>query len=113
MRKESARWETKRKMQQRREASVAADEEVKRLAKVAFANILDFARFEADGSVHIFDYNKAHEVGAKVSVVTRRVGRGKNAREVRITRIRMPDKFPALIKLGKHLGLFQTRRKRK
>ena len=64
----------------------------------------DFARFEPDGSVHIFDWDKAREVGAQVSVVTRKIGRGKNAREVRHTRIKMPDKFPALIKLLKHLS---------
>jgi hypothetical protein len=29
------------------------------------------------------------------------MGRGKNAREVRITQIKMPDKFPALMKLLK------------
>lgn len=34
-------------------------EKVQDLAKIAFANMDDFARFEADGSVHIFDYDKA------------------------------------------------------
>jgi phage terminase small subunit len=98
---------------QSEELRKAADKVVQDLAKIAFANIADFARFEPDGSVHIFDYDKAREVGAKVSVVTRKVGRGKNAREVRKIRITMPDKLPALIKLGKHLGLFQPRWKRK
>jgi hypothetical protein len=83
-----------------------ADRVVQDLAKIAFANICDFARFEDDGRVHIFDYDKAREVGAKVSVVTRKVGRGKNATEVRETKIIMPDKLRALIQLDKHLGLF-------
>lgn len=85
---------------------------VKELAKVAFANIADLIRFEEDGQVHI-DYDKAREAGAKVSDETRKVGRGKNAGEVQTTKIKMPDKLSALIKLGKHLGLFESRLKRK
>jgi hypothetical protein len=78
------------------------------LAKIAFANVDDFARSNPDGSVEIFDYDKAREIGAKVSVVTRTIGRGKNAREVRITEIRMPkNKLSALIRLGKLLGMFK------
>ena len=95
------------------EAQAEADRVLQDLAKVAFSNILDFARFEPNGRVHIFDWDKAREIGAKVSVSTRMVGRGKNAREVRTTTIRMPDKYPALIKLGERLGLFQSSRRRK
>jgi hypothetical protein len=77
---------------------------IKKLAKVAFGNMLDFARFNPDGGVEIFDWEKAKEVGAKVSVVTRKEGRGKNAREVRITEIKMPNKFSALMKLLKYVS---------
>jgi hypothetical protein len=91
----------KRKKSFRRRRPLS-EEAIQELAKVAFSNILDFARFESDGSVHIFDWEKALEIGAKVSVKTRRIGRGKNAREVRVTKIRMPDKFPALLKLCDH-----------
>jgi hypothetical protein len=77
----------------------AADKVIEDLVKIAFANVLDFARFEPDGSVHIYDWKKAREIGARVSVVSRTVGRGKNARQVRTTKIKMPDKFPALCKL--------------
>lgn len=69
------------------------------LIAIGFGNMDDFARFEPNGRVHIFDWDKARQVGAQVSVVTRKMGRGKNAREVRITQIKMPDKFPALMKL--------------
>ena len=100
---------TKKKFEEGAEPGLAAE----KASQVAFANVLDFARFQPDGTVHIFDYDKAREVGAKVSVTTRKIGRGKNAKEVRTTRIGMPDKLPALLKLGKRLGLFETRRKRK
>lgn len=101
---------TKKEIQPRGKPSVATGETVQDLARIAFANILDFARFEPGGGVHIFDWNRAREVGAQVSVVTRKVGRGKNAREVRSTRIKMPDKFRALCKL---LKLLTPPRKRK
>ena len=97
---------------ERRDPSVALDRVMQDLARIAFANVLDFARFSPDGSVEIFDYDKAREIGAKVSVITRKVGRGKNAREVRTTSIRMPrNKFSALVRLGEYVGAFKPRRK--
>lgn len=74
---------------------------IQELARVAFANMDDFVRFEPGSGVHIYDWDRAREVGAKVSVVTRTVCRGKNARAIRITEVKMPDKFPALMKLLK------------
>ncbi len=82
---------TKKKIQHGGEPSVAADRVVQDLARIAFANMFDFARFQDDGRLHIFDYDKPRDVGAKVSVVTRKVGRGKSAREVRRTKIKMPN----------------------
>jgi hypothetical protein len=63
---------------------------------------MDFARFEPGGRVHIFDWEKARDIGAKVSVTTRKIGRGKNAREMRVTQITMPDKARALFELYDH-----------
>ena len=90
--------------------SVEPGQMIQQLARIAFANVLDFARFEPSGRVHIFDWDKAREIGAEVSVVTRKVGRGKNAREVRTIRIKMPDKFPALMKLLKILDRIEVRK---
>lgn len=101
------------KKEKKATATVAIDETIQDLARIAFANVFDFARFEPSGRVHIFDWDKAREIGARVSVVTRKVGRGKNAREVRITQIRMPDKFPALMKLLKILDRPQRRKRAK
>jgi hypothetical protein len=89
--------EMKRKKKGRRRP--LSEEAVQELIKVAFSNVMDFARFEPGGRVHIFDWEKARDIGAKVSVTTRKIGRGKNAREVRVTNIRMPDKARALFKL--------------
>jgi hypothetical protein len=85
------------------------DDELQDLAKKAFANIFDFARVDSSGRrLEVFDLQKAADVGAVVSVRTRKIGRGKNAREVRATTITMPNKVKALEKLGKHMGLFST-----
>jgi phage terminase small subunit len=89
-----------------------ADRVVRDLAKVAFANIADFVQFEGNRIIEV-DHVKARDVGAKVKIVTRKVGRGKNMRTVRETDIQLPNKLAALIQLGKHLGLFQNGRKRK
>jgi hypothetical protein len=90
---------------------IEADRVVQDLAKIAFASISDFAQFR-DGGVIDIDHVKAREAGAKVTIVTRKVGRGKNARTVRETTIHLPKKLQALMRLGKHLGLFETQRKR-
>lgn len=96
-----------------RDTNAEVDKILRDLAKIAFANVLDFARFEPDGRVYIFDWEKAREVGAKVSITTRKIGRGKNAKEVRTTKILMPDKYPALLELGQRLGVFERRRRRR
>ena len=80
---------------------------MRELAKIAFSSMADFATFGSRGEITDIDFEKAREVGATVSVVTRKVGRGKNARTVVTTEIEMPDKFKALVELGKHFGLFQ------
>src|SRR6476620_1084342 len=80
---------------------------LRELAKIAFSSMTDFATFGRRGEIIDIDFEKAREVGATVSVVTRKVGRGKNARTVVTTEIKMPDRVKALIELGKRLGLFQ------
>jgi hypothetical protein len=93
----------KKATQKGKALNILTDDELQQLKKVAFGNMCDFARFEPDGRVEIFDWEKAREVGARVSITTRKVGRGKNAKEVRFTRIEMPDKARALFKLLEYL----------
>ncbi len=87
-----------------------ADRVIRELVKIAFANMADFVTLGSHGEIIDIDFEKAREVGATVSVVTSKVGRGKNARTVETTTIKMPDKVKALIQLGKHIGLFPHRR---
>ena len=77
--------------------------------------MLDFALFEPDGGVHIFDWAKAREIGAKVSIKTRMVGRGKECQRVRTTDIRMParKKVLALLKLLDHFVTLEADKARR
>jgi hypothetical protein len=86
-------------------------DKVEDLAKIAFGNIGDFAQFRDDGEI-VIDHAKAREAGAKVSVVDRKLGKGKNARRLRRIAITMPNKTRALMLLGKQLGLFKNRKNR-
>ena len=86
-----------------------ADRVVRELSKIAFGNMADFVTLDSNGDIAEIDFEKAREVGATVSVVSRKVGRGKNAGTVVTTTIKMPDKVRALIQLGKHIGLFPRR----
>ena len=70
-------------------ASAGAERAVRDLAKVAFANILDFASFRADGSVQI-DRKKAREVGAKVSITLAKSDRDRFERPKLQCRTRLP-----------------------
>ena len=83
----------------------AADRVLEDLEKRAFANIADIVRVDA-GDYYI-DFEKAREVDAVASRSIRRVGRGENAKESNELRVKLPNKFRALILLGRHLGLFK------
>lgn len=89
--------------QPERDPKQLADNVVAELAELAFANMHDFARFNPDGSIDIFDWEKARQVGAQVSVKVRKVGRGENARESRRVSVKLPQKWPALRKLADHM----------
>jgi hypothetical protein len=91
---------------------VAADRAVQDVAKVAFANVLDFARLDADGRVQSFDYDKAREVGAKISVVTRKWVKAKTRGMFGPLRSECQINT-SVDQVGKYLGLFPIRRKRK
>ena len=56
-----------------------------------------FTRFFPDGRVEIFDYDKAREVGAEISVTARARGTA--------TKIALPHKLTALCCSGQHLGM--------
>jgi len=90
---------------EKEQPEVQAARVVEELKKFAFANMADFIRFFPDGRVEIFDYDKAREVGAVISVTARARGTA--------TKIALPHKQTALVLLGQHLGMLPVQRGRK
>jgi len=89
-----------------------AERVVAELARIAFADIGDFLRIEADGTA-VVDLTQAPAASfAAVAEIVQDVyteGRGDAARAVRRTRFKLHDKLAALTKLGQHLKLFAER----
>ncbi len=82
------------------------------LAKLAFANMLDYMRVGPDGDP-VLDFSKLtrDQAAALVEVTVEDFldGRGEDARQVRKVKFKLADKRGALVDLGKHLGLFKER----
>jgi phage terminase small subunit len=82
------------------------------LAKLAFANMLDYMRVGPGGDP-VLDFSKLtrDQAAALVEVTVEDYldGRGEDARKVRRVRFKLADKRGALVDLGKHLGLFKDR----
>jgi phage terminase small subunit len=82
------------------------------LAKIAFANMLDYVRPDADGE---FDVDLSHidrDKGAAIQevVITRMNGAGEGGTPARRIRLKLASKRNALVDLGRHFGLFVERR---
>ncbi|NTF54409.1 terminase small subunit [Agrobacterium rhizogenes] len=80
------------------------------LAKIGFANMLDYMRAGPDGDPHLDFSRLTRDQAAALSEVTVEDftdGRGEDAREVRRIKFKLHDKKGALVDLGKHLGMFK------
>ena len=88
--------------------SITREAVLAELAKIAFANMLDYLRPGADG---YFDVDLARidrDMGAAIREVVVTPARG--ADEKPRARIKLADKRAALFDLGRHFGLFVERR---
>lgn len=82
---------------------------LRELAKIAFANMLDYVRAGDDGSVNVDLERIDRDKGAaiqEVVVIPMRIGDTK----IKRVRIKLADKHAALRDLGRHFGLFVERR---
>jgi phage terminase small subunit len=80
------------------------------LAKIGFANMLDYMRAGPDGDPHLDFSQLTRDQAAALSEVTVedfKEGRGEDARDVRRIKFKLHDKKGALVDLGKHLGMFK------
>jgi phage terminase small subunit len=88
---------------------VTVDRIVQELAKLAFANMLDYIQIQSDGTAYV-DFSKLsrQQAAAIGEIVTEEYteGRGEDARAVKRVKFKLLDKRGALVDLGKHLGMF-------
>jgi phage terminase small subunit len=88
---------------------VTTDRVIGELARIAFANSLDYWRVDSNGDP-ILDLAKiTRDQGGAISEIIvdeYKDGRSTDAREVKRVRIKLADKRAALVDLGRHLGLF-------
>jgi phage terminase small subunit len=89
--------------------AVTIDRIVAELARIAFANSLDYWTIDGNGQPQI-DLSKVNrDRGAAISEFTidqYMDGKSENAREVKQVRIKLHDKRSALVDLGRYLNLF-------
>lgn len=88
---------------------VTTDRVVAELARIAFANTLDYWTIDSNGEPQIDLSKISRDQGAAISeiIVDRYMdGKSADAREVKRIRIKLADKRQALVDLGRHLGLF-------
>jgi phage terminase small subunit len=91
--------------------AITADRVVAELAKLGFANMLDYMAVGADGDPALNFGALTRDQAAALQEVTVEDfvdGRGEDARDVRRVRFKLADKRAALVDLGKHLGLFSA-----
>src|SRR5258706_9619414 len=91
---------------------VTAARILEELAKLAFANMLDYMQVGPDGDP-VLDFSKlTRDQAAALTEVTVEDfldGRGEDARQVRKVKFKLADKRGPLVDLGKHLGIFKER----
>lgn len=89
--------------------AVTTDRVVAELARLAFANSMDYWTIDSKGQPQLDLSKITRDQGAAISEIVvdeYKDGRGEDAREVKRVRIKLADKRQALVDLGRHLGLF-------
>ena len=81
------------------------------LARMAFANMLDYVRLDPAGHADVDLSRLDRDTAAAVDevIVDYAEGRDDERRKVKRVRFKMTDKRAALVDLGRHLGLFSER----
>jgi phage terminase small subunit len=89
---------------------VTAERVIAELARIAFANLMDFVKIGPDGDPRPDFSTLGFDQGAALQMLTIREGKakGRNGREMREVKFKLGDKRLALIALGNHLGLFAS-----
>lgn len=91
---------------------VTAERVIEELAKIGFANMLDYMRAGSDGDPYLDFSSLTRDQAAALAEVTVddfKDSRGEDGRDVRRVKFKLHDKRAALVDLGKHLGMFRDR----
>jgi hypothetical protein len=89
--------------------AVTTDRVVAELARIAFANTMDYWSVDSKGQPHLDLSKISRDQGAAISEITvdeYKDGRKEDSPLVKRVRIKLADKRQALVDLGRHLGLF-------
>lgn len=93
-----------------KKAEVEVADVLRELAKIGFANMMDYARVSETGEPFIDLSEMTRDQGAAVQqfvVEDFKDGRGEDARDVRKVTFKLYDKRAALVDIGNHLGMFK------
>lgn len=94
------------------EVDVTVENVVRELARIGFANMLDYITVGENGEafVDLSSLNRAQAAAIGEYIVEDFVdGRGEDARDVRKVRLKLAPKHPALETLAKYLGILTDR----
>ncbi len=91
---------------------LSAEKVLSELSSIGFSNMLDYIKTTEEGSAYVDLSSLTQEQAAAIQEVTVDEyveGKGKHARKVKRTRLKLVDKIRSLELLGKHLKLFTER----
>ncbi len=91
---------------------LSAEKVLSELSSTGFSNMLDYIKTTEDGGAYVDLSNLTQEQAAAIQEVTVDEyveGKGKHARKVKRTKLKLVDKIRSLELLGKHLKLFTER----
>ena len=88
---------------------LSAEKVLSELSSTGFSNILDYLKITEEGGAYVDLSNLTQEQAAAIQEVTVDEyveGKGKHARKVKRTKLKLVDKIRSLDLLGRHLKLF-------
>ena len=103
---------TKLTKKQADKLDLSAEKVLSELSRMGFSNLLDYVKVTKEGDAFVDLSNLTPEQAAAIQEVTvdeYMEGKGKDARKVKRTKLKLVDKIRSLELLGKHLKLFTER----
>ena len=91
---------------------LSAEKVLSELSSMGFCNMLDYIKTTEEGNAYVDLSNLTREQAAAIPEITvdeYMEGKGKHARKVKRTKLKLVDKIRSLELLGKHLKLFTER----